>query len=403
MKNAAPAMTTIPAASPSRPSRRFTAFTMRTTQATVRGTARSDPTTMTPWPKGNQKNSSSTPVRIRRPAAKTCPAILAGADRATMSSISPTAVMTRAARSVPWSSSPTRNADRRDGTSAATPMPAATPISSPTPPPVGVGLGCTFRSEGRSMVPSRTATRRTTGVTTATAAAETRNTPTYASIGYPRIDGEAAHQLSDRLPGALLDRPVLRLPEHVPDDAGDLLHLGLVHPDGGGSWGPDPDARRLGRRERVERDGVLVQGDPHLLTRRLGLGPGHPQRLEVDQREVGVRTAGHQAQALMRQARCQGPGRPDRPFGVVAEFGAHRLLEAHGLRRDGVLQRPSLHHREHRLVDGLGVLLAAQDHRAAGTPERLVGGEGDHVRVGNGTRVGAARDQPDEVRGVDHE
>jgi hypothetical protein len=49
------------------------------------------------------------------------------------------------------------------------------------PPSVGVGFGWTFRSEGRSMAPNRTARYRTTGVATAAAAAVTRRIVRYAT------------------------------------------------------------------------------------------------------------------------------------------------------------------------------------------------------------------------------
>src|SRR5438067_8204195 len=80
-KNETAALATMPAASPSSPSIRFTAFTRISTQITVSGTARSDPTITIPCPNGNQKKSSSTPNRMSTPAANTCPATLDGTDR----------------------------------------------------------------------------------------------------------------------------------------------------------------------------------------------------------------------------------------------------------------------------------------------------------------------------------
>ena len=99
-KNADAAMTTMPAASPSRPSMRLMALTITRTHSTVRGTATSDPSDTTPCV-GNQKKSSWTLLRIRIPAASTCPAIFAGADSVLTSSTRPTNVMARAANSAP--------------------------------------------------------------------------------------------------------------------------------------------------------------------------------------------------------------------------------------------------------------------------------------------------------------
>jgi hypothetical protein len=68
-----------------------------------------------------------------------------------------------------------------------------------------------------------------------------------------------------------------------------------------------------------------------------------------------------------------------------------------------VHERAALHHREGSLVDRLGVLLLAHDRAAARTAQHLVRGEGDDVGVRHGAGDRLARDQADEVRGVDHE
>ena len=68
-----------------------------------------------------------------------------------------------------------------------------------------------------------------------------------------------------------------------------------------------------------------------------------------------------------------------------------------------MLQRSTLHHREHGLVDRLGVLGPRQDHRAARTSQRLVRGKGHHVGVRHRTGIGSACHQADEVRGVHHQ
>ena len=78
-KNASAAMATVPAARPSSPSMRLTAFVIATTQRTVSGTPRSGPSERIPWP-GNQNHSSWTPSRMRMPAASTCPDTFAAAE-----------------------------------------------------------------------------------------------------------------------------------------------------------------------------------------------------------------------------------------------------------------------------------------------------------------------------------
>ena len=58
---------------------------------------------------------------------------------------------------------------------------------------------------------------------------------------------------------------------------------------------------------------------------------------------------------------------------------------------------------EHRAVDLLGQLLAAQDGAAPRAPQRLVGGEGDDVGHANRARVGTTGDEAGRVGGVEHE
>src|SRR5437762_11764522 len=116
------------------------------------------------------------------------------------------------------------------------------------------------------MAPSRMAIRRTTGVMTATANAVAANTPRYGSMARPglraRVGREPGHQVPNRGPGPILRSPIVGMAEHVADDPGHLVHLRLVHPQRGGPRRPHADPGGGGRRERVERDGVLVERDP---------------------------------------------------------------------------------------------------------------------------------------------
>ena len=184
---------------------------------------------------------------------------------------------------------------------------------------------------------------------------------------------------------------------------GHLLHLRFVHTQRGRPRRPESDPRRGRRRQRVERDGVLVQGDSDPLARLLRVRAGHADRLEVDQRKMRIGAAGDQPETFLGQAIGQGAGGSDRSVGVVGEVRLHGFLQTDGFGRDAVLEGTSLHHGEDRLVDGLRVLVPAQDHGPPGPPQRLVRREGHHVRVGHRTGVRTARDEADEVRRVDHE
>ena len=83
--------------------------------------------------------------------------------------------------------------------------------------------------------------------------------------------------------------------------------------------------------------------------------------------------------------------------------GRRRLGEGHRLGRDDVLERATLEPGEHRAVDLLGQVVAAQDGAAARAAQGLVGGEGDDVGDPDRARVGAAGDEAGRVRGVEHE
>src|SRR5256885_1586762 len=183
-KNAIAAMATTPAARPSSPSMRFTAFTIATTHSTVSGTPMSEPSDRIPCP-GNQKYSSWTPSSTSTPAARICPA-------------------------------------------------------------------------------------------------------------------------------AFTPRDVPRLAEHLTQDVRHLLHLRLVHPERGRAGRADADAARLQRRQRIERDRVLVQGDADLVADRLGVLPGDAvaERTEIGQHEVRVGAPGHRPDALVGETLRQRAGAP---------------------------------------------------------------------------------------------
>ena len=91
-------MATMPAASPSSPSIRLTAFAMPTTQITVTSGARSgDSTTRGARQNGTRKNSMVSPKKYSTVPARTWPDILAGGDTSRRSSTMPTVKITAAA------------------------------------------------------------------------------------------------------------------------------------------------------------------------------------------------------------------------------------------------------------------------------------------------------------------
>ena len=85
---------------------------------------------------------------------------------------------------------------------------------------------------------------------------------------------------------------------------------------------------------------------------------------------------------------------------VVAERLGRAILKHVALRGDHVLERAALHPGEDRAVDGLRVLLAAEDEAGARAGERLVRGRRDDVAVLDRVRVQPGGDEPGEVRHV---
>ena len=98
--------------------------------------------------------------------------------------------------------------------------------------------------------------------------------------------------------GAILREPV----EHVGDHVGDVAELGFAEASGGARRRADADSAGLHRRQRVERDAVLVAGDAGVLEALVGILAGQAERPKVDQREMRVGAAGDEVGAALLQA-----------------------------------------------------------------------------------------------------
>ena len=76
------------------------------------------------------------------------------------------------------------------------------------------------------------------------------------------------------------------------------------------AWCPrgraDADAAGLHRRQRIERDAVLVAGDAGAFEALVGILAGEAERAQIDQREVGVGAAGDEVGAALLEAVGQG-------------------------------------------------------------------------------------------------
>ena len=86
---------------------------------------------------------------------------------------------------------------------------------------------------------------------------------------------------------------------------------------------------------------------------------------------------------------------------VVAELGAQSLGKRNSLGRHDVHQRPALLAGEYRFIDGGGQILVADDQSGARTAQSFVRGGGRDLRMGNGRRMHAARDESGNMRHVE--
>src|SRR5690606_18248843 len=132
------------------------------------------------------------------------------------------------------------------------------PATAPTPAPISTGLveGCAAPSLAMPLISA--------------AASDSRSSPRGALgsliASPPGIDGERLAQFRDPAPHAFLDLCVAFVAvlahafEHFGDQPADLAELGRAEPARGRRRGAEPDARGLRRRQRIERNRVLVAG-----------------------------------------------------------------------------------------------------------------------------------------------
>src|SRR3954468_10364241 len=179
--------------------------------------------------------------------------------------------------------------------------------------------------------------------------------------------GDRGHPLgkvsADRLEAGL---------ERLADDAADLVVLLDADAAGGQCRGADAQPRRHRRRTRVEGHGVAVDGDADVVQPVLGLLAVELGVAEVDEHEVDVRAAREDVYADLKQLLGHRLRAGHGALLTLAEELGLRDLERDGLAGDHVLERPALLAGEDGGVDLPGVLLATDDHAAAGAAQRLV-------------------------------
>ena len=175
-------MATIPVASPSRPSMRFTALVMTMTHNAVSNGVTSGDRTKKPT-KGILNWNIVTPRNTSTMAASTCPAILAGADISLTSSMNPTTKITAAPRTNPSGSEDPAKISWSCPSCEATRMATRNARNIAAPPPYGVTRAWTRRSSGSTTSPARMASARIGNMATKVPTAATAATIAYAPRG----------------------------------------------------------------------------------------------------------------------------------------------------------------------------------------------------------------------------
>jgi hypothetical protein len=151
-----------------------------------------------------------------------------------------------------------------------------------------------------------------------------------------------------------------------------LIHLRFAHAARGDGRRADTDAAGDHRRILVERDRVLVHGDARLAERRFGDFPGQTLGEHVDEHEMVVGAAAHEAKPVAAQRGRKSCGVGDNLPLILAKGGFQRLPETDGFGRDDVHQRTALHSGKHSAVEIFCVLLAAENETGTRAAQRLV-------------------------------
>ena len=407
--SAPPAIATMPAARPSRPSMRLIAFVINTTHSAVTSGAqvgrRARPTSVWNRLNGIRKKNIVTPNSASRLAASTWPATLAGGDTSMRSSSAPMTNITPAPSIRPNGSELSLEHlvelvhVRRDGHRGEEADEHRRAAERRRRAWCARGARS---SDGATTAPKRIASSRTTGVSEQRRAERDREDDRVARHGHAsrgqrfrvrrELRAEAVGLLADLGRDAVVvDVRAARVPI---SDAISRISSGpmpaVVH-DGGAEPQPARDERLLG----VVRDRVLVARDPGAVERLLRDLAGDAERPEVDEHQVVVGAARHDAEALVgerrRRARC---ALVTTSAAYCRNAGCARLVERDRLRRDHVHERAALQTRGTPPCRSRPrTRCAAQDRARARAAQRLVRRERDDVGVRHRRRVRAAGDR----------
>ena len=315
-----------------------------------------------------------------------------------------------------------RGTSRGTGPSATRPRIAARkPTNIAAPPSVGVGFVCTWRAspDGATTAPNRIARHRTNGVSENVTASATARTIQVAlqpgrcarlRLAGVRVDAYLLGygvNLAQRSAARVLHvggdaRRRRRRAARVPISVAISLHLVGAHARGRDRGGAEPQSARDERLLGVVRDRVLVARDPGPVERLLRDLARDTERPQVDEHEVVVGPARHDAEALHRRARRRARSRCTTMSAAYVRNSAGSLR---GTRPPWPRSRASADRPATRGTppcrSPAACSCAAEDRAGARAPQRLVGRERHDVGERHRRRMRAAGDQTGDVRGVD--
>lgn len=193
--------------------------------------------------------------------------------------------------------------------------------------------------------------------------------------------------------------------EDADQDAGDFLHLGGAHAEGGQGRGAETQAGGVPGAVGVEGKGVAVEGDTGFADGGLSLAAGEAEGVDVEDAEVVIGAAGGDLATSLGEGGSESLGVLNDALGVVLEGRGVGFFEGDGFGGHAVGER-SAEDEGAALVDPLDQGLFAEDEAAAGTAQSLVGGRGDDVGVRNRIELAGedlTSDEAGEVSHVDHQ
>lgn len=201
------------------------------------------------------------------------------------------------------------------------------------------------------------------------------------------------------------------------DVVGNLGEVLLAETTRGHGGGTNTDTHG-GEGRLVTRGGVLVAGNVDLLEDGLDTGTVQSEGLQVEQNHVVVGTTGDEGVAELLEGDLERLSVLDDLLLVLLELVGLSLLEGNSQSGDGVVVGTTLVTREDGEVDGtlkvvedllaglsvgLADALAEEDHGTTGATERLVGGGGNDIGVGEGRGVDTGGDETRDVGHVHHQ